>query len=114
MLTVKSISQCYYSAHFGWAGKLFFTNITNEQNINFYDNKYINLKRVNIQRKVIISLTTIPSRINNLKPTLISLLDQTRKLEGTSLSRTISQIFSDTFHPFWHTTWHEEQSSQTL
>jgi hypothetical protein len=52
--------------------------------------------------------------LNNQTFLIQAVKDQTRKLEGTSLSRTISQIFSDTFHPFWHTTWHEEQSSQTL
>ena len=38
----------------------------------------------------------------------------TRKLDGTSLSRTISRIFSTTFQPFRHTTGHDEQPSQAL
>jgi len=63
------------------------------------------------------SLTTSKDSLKtfNKQTVLIQAVkDQTRKLDGTSLSRTISQIFSDTFHPFWHTIWHEEQSSQTL
>jgi len=64
-----------------YIGLFRYIDIINEQNINFYDNKYINLKRSNLKRKIIISLTTIPSRINKLKPTLISLLDQTNKVD---------------------------------
>ena len=53
--------------------------ILDRQDINFYDNKYINLPKFG--KRVVISLTTIPSRIDKIKPTLISILDQTMKVD---------------------------------
>lgn len=54
-------------------------NFSKTTDIQFYDNKYINLPKSN--RRIVITLTTIPSRINKLKPTLISLLDQSFKVD---------------------------------
>ena len=53
--------------------------ILDRQDISFYDNKYINLPKCD--KRTVITLTTIPSRIDKIKPTLISLLDQTMKVD---------------------------------
>ncbi len=51
--------------------------------INYYNQRYKNLKRVKTpdNRKVVISLTTIPDRIDKIKPALVSLLDQSRRVD---------------------------------
>ena len=52
--------------------------IKKEDNIEKYDEEYSLLKKTPL---TIISLTTTPSRIFKLKPTLISLFDQTKQVE---------------------------------
>jgi len=51
------------------------------KNIHYYDSKYNKLKRVNSDRKVVVTMTTVPSRINDCKETLISILDSSRKVD---------------------------------
>ena len=52
-------------------------------NINYYDRHYKKIKRVKTPdyRKIVISLTTIPDRIEKIKPALVSLLNQTRRVD---------------------------------
>ena len=50
------------------------------------DKSYSNKPRVNIEGKVVISLTTIPSRIHQIAPTLCSMLSQTRRVDMIRLN----------------------------
>ena len=63
-----------------------YCELKSTSNIKFYDKRYSKLPRVHSKRKVIISLTTIPSRINNLKPTLASLLNSTQRVDNIYLN----------------------------
>lgn len=56
------------------------------QHIEFYDKMYSKIPRVKSKRKVVISLTTIPSRIDKIKPTLISLMDSSRRVDEIQIN----------------------------
>jgi hypothetical protein len=55
--------------------------LTNIQDISSLDSKYITIPKVQCDRRVVISLTTIPSRIGKLKSTLASLLTQCQRID---------------------------------
>jgi hypothetical protein len=55
-----------------------YIRILNED-ISYYDNRYLYLPSA--KERIVISLTTLPNRIFDLKPTLISLLDSTYKVD---------------------------------
>jgi len=70
--------------YFEYTDMFRYFQILDRQDINFYDNKYINLP--NCSTRTVITLTTIPSRIDKIKPTLISLLDQSMKVDKIYLN----------------------------
>ena len=51
------------------------------KNLHNLDQKYHIKKRVNIAGKVVVSLTTIPDRINKLAPTLCSIMTQSKRVD---------------------------------
>lgn len=53
----------------------------NNRDLSSLDKNYLNLPRVKSNRKVVISLTTIPERIDKLQRTLASLLYQSNKVD---------------------------------
>ncbi len=73
-------------------------------NVKYYDKQYRNLKYVDNpeKRKVVISLTTIPKRINKLKPTLCSILDQTRRVDEICINVPYTTLKGDIYNiPDW-------------
>ena len=60
--------------------------IKNIEDVKYYDDKYCKIPKVGGNRKVVISMTTIPSRINRLKPTITSLLDSSKRVDKIYLN----------------------------
>jgi hypothetical protein len=63
-----------------------YINFKSIEDIKYYDKNYSKLPRINSKRKVVVSMTTIPSRINKLKPTLASILDSNYKVDKIYLN----------------------------
>lgn len=57
-----------------------------KSHLRYLDNRYSSLPRVNSSEKVVISLTTIPDRMDHLFPTIGSLLDQTVRVDEIALN----------------------------
>ncbi len=55
-------------------------------NLEYYDKYYSSVPRVNSNNKVVITLTTIPDRINLMKPTIISLLSQNVRVDEIAIN----------------------------
>lgn len=73
-------------------------------NIKSYDKKYRNICRVKTKdhRKVIISMTTIPKRINKIKATLMSLLNQSRRVDKIYINIPYKTLKGETYKiPSW-------------
>ncbi len=60
--------------------------LKSSSNIQHYDKLYSKKIRVKSKQKVVISLTTIPSRINKIRPTLISLMDSTKRIDEIQIN----------------------------
>lgn len=60
--------------------------IKNIEDVKYYDDIYCQIPKVRGNRKVVISMTTIPSRINKLKPTIASLLDSSKRVDKIYLN----------------------------
>ena len=63
-----------------------YISCVNSDNVHRHDIKYLNKPKVKSRRKVVISLTTIPDRIDKLKPTLTSLLSQNVRVDKIYLN----------------------------
>lgn len=70
------ILASYFDAH-RWTS----INTYYDRQLIYYDQHYAQKIRVSAPDRVVISLTTTPERIVHLKPTLVSLLDSTRRVD---------------------------------
>ena len=61
-------------------------NLNNHVNLSDLDIEYNYLPRVDTKERTIVSLTTIPDRINNLIPTLASIYTQTKRVDEIRLN----------------------------
>ncbi len=73
--------------------------IKSQEDIKYYDDKYLNIRNV---ENTVISLTTTPKRIYKLKPTLISLLDQSKRVEKIIINIPYYSLKGEKYHiPNW-------------
>ena len=62
------------------------------------DKKYHHIPRVKCKRRVVISMTTIPSRLNKIAPTLCSILTQNRRVDEIRLNIPYKSMKGDKYH----------------
>ena len=99
MLLILTILILYQSNHVEIYRNMKLRNINN---VSDYDDKYLRKNRINSKRKVVISLTTIPDRIDKLKPTLCSLLDNTKRVDEIVINIPYKTIKGDRYKiPKW-------------
>jgi len=53
---------------------------------NYYINNYTSIKRIDYPHKVVVSITSTPSRIKNIKPMVKSILSQTVRIDNFTLN----------------------------
>ncbi len=71
-------------------------------NIEMWDKRYSNLPRVNSKKNIVVSLTTIPPRIQNLRPTLISILNSSVRVDEIQINIPYKTLKGKTYSiPKW-------------
>lgn len=73
-------------------------NKSNWNQVISLDNKYHNLPRVKTKHKTVISLTTIPDRLDKIAPTLCSLLSQSHKIDEIRLNIPYRTLKGHSYH----------------
>jgi hypothetical protein len=79
-IIIFMIVLIYYSCYINMY-RYYSCSSINHNNLFYLDRRYLKLPKVKSTRKVIISLTTIPQRINKLRGTLASLLSQSHRVD---------------------------------